>query len=208
MNTFKKVFYILIVIIIFALVGSLVYFKLQNNKLENQLDVAITNEKAFIEENNKLTSQNIAFKFSLEQLEYFNDSLLNEMNKVRKQLKIKDNEIEQMNYLLLESRRKDTLYIRDTIFRDKNFKLDTLLGDEWYKLKLGLQFPNMIAVEPSFTNELDVFAYSRKETIDPPKKCALARLFQKKHRVIRVEVVNNNPYSIIKKQKFVIIDKK
>ena len=55
MNTFKKVFYILIVIIIFALVGSLIYYKLQNDKLENQLDVAVTNEKAFIEENNKLT---------------------------------------------------------------------------------------------------------------------------------------------------------
>ena len=115
MNTFKKVFYILIVIIIFALVGSLVYFKLQNDKLESQLDVAITNEKAFIEENNKLTSQNIAFKFSLEQLEYFNDSLLNEMNKVRKQLKIKDNEIEQMNYLLLE---KNLIYLLSDIPRE------------------------------------------------------------------------------------------
>lgn len=208
MSTFKKVFYILVTIIIFALVCSLVYFKLQNDKLVEKLDVAITNEKAFIEENNKLINQNIAFKFSLEQLEYFNDSLLNEMNRVRKQLKIKDKEIEQMNYLLLESKRKDTLYIRDTIFRDKGFQLDTLLGDEWYKLKLGMKFPNMIAIEPSFTEELNVFAYSNKETIDPPKKCALARLFQKKHRVIRVEVVNKNPYSIIKKQKFVIIDKK
>lgn len=208
MSTFKKVFYILITIIIFALISSLIYFKSQNNRLGKKLDIAITNEKALIEENSSLKNKNIAYKLSIESLEYFNDSIINELNSTRRQLKIKDKELEQMNYLLLESKRRDTLYIKDTIFNDVNFKLDTLFGDKWYKVNLNMEFPNKIILEPSFINELSVFAYSQKEIRDIPSKCAFIRLFQKKHRVIRVEVVNNNPYSTIKKQKFIIIDKK
>ena len=82
MNTFKKVFYILIVIIIFALVGYLIYYKLQNDKLEYKLDVAVTNEKAFIAENSSLKNKNRVFQFTVEQFEYFNDSLITKMNKI------------------------------------------------------------------------------------------------------------------------------
>ena len=136
MSTFKKVFYILITIIIFALISSLIYFKSQNNRLGKKLDIAITNEKALIEENSSLKNKNIAYKLSIESLEYFNDSIINELNSTRRQLKIKDKELEQMNYLLLESKKRDTLYIKDTIFNDVNFKLDTLFGDKWYKVNL------------------------------------------------------------------------
>ena len=51
MSTFKKVFYILITIIIFALISSLIYFKSQNKRVEKKLDIDITNEKAFIAAN-------------------------------------------------------------------------------------------------------------------------------------------------------------
>ena len=45
----------------------------------------------------------------------------------------------------------------------------------------------------------------RKETIDPPKKNWLLRLFQKKHRVAEVEVVEKNPYINSEKQRFIEI---
>lgn len=41
-------------------------------------------------ENSSLKDDSKAFKFIIEQLEYYNDSILQKMNEVRKELKIKD----------------------------------------------------------------------------------------------------------------------
>ena len=42
----------------------------------------------------------------------------------------------------------------------------------------------------------------KKETINPPKKCAIGRWFQKKHKVVEVNVVEKNPYIENKQQRF------
>ena len=47
----------------------------------------------------------------------------------------------------------------------------------------------------------------KKETINPPKKCAIVRWFQKKHKIIEVEVVEKNPYIENKQQRFIEIVK-
>ena len=48
------------------------------------------NQKAFIAENLSLKDESRAFKFTIKQLNYYNDSILQKMNEVRKELKIKD----------------------------------------------------------------------------------------------------------------------
>ena len=63
----------------------------------------------------------------------------------------------------------------------------------------------MVVANYSFRNESLVTTYLKKETIDPPHKCALIRLFQKKHNVIHVEVLEQNPYCETKEQKFINI---
>ena len=45
----------------------------------------------------------------------------------------------------------------------------------------------------------------KKETINPPKKCWLLRLFQKKHTILEVNVIEKNPYSENKQQRFIEI---
>ena len=47
------------------------------------------NQKAFIAENSSLKEENRVFKLTVEQLNYYNDSILQKINDVRKQLKIK-----------------------------------------------------------------------------------------------------------------------
>lgn len=34
----------------------------------------------------------------------------------------------------------------------------------------------------------------KKETVSAPKKCWLLRLFQKKHKVVQVDIEEKNPY--------------
>ena len=54
------------------------------------MSISVSNEKAFIAENSSLKNENRVFKFTVEQLNYYNDSILQKMNEVRKELKIKD----------------------------------------------------------------------------------------------------------------------
>lgn len=179
----------------------------RNQDLKEEISISMSNQKAFIAENSSLKEENRVFKFTVEQLNYYNDSILQKMNDVRKELKIKDRDLKQMQYLLSEAQKKDTVIFRDTLFRDPLIKVDTLLGDRWYQMKLGLRYTSTIITEPKFISEKYIIVDYRKETIEPPKKCFLARWFQKKHKVVEVEVVEKNPYIVNKQQRFIEIVK-
>ena len=198
----KKYIRIGIVILVSLLAISTYTLYTNNQKLKEEISISMSNQKAFIAENSSLKEENRVFKFTIEQLNHYNDSILQKMNEVRKELKIKDKDLKQMQYLLSEAQKKDTIVFRDTLFRKPTLKIDTLLGDRWYQMKLGLRYPSTIITEPKFVSEKYVIVDYKKETINPPKKCWLLRLFQKKHKVIEVEVVEKNPYIENKQQRF------
>ena len=202
----KFAYIIVLILIIIASISIYTLYK-NNKKLKNELSIAVLNEKAFIAENDNLKNQNIAFQFTIEQLEYFNDSLLTKINDVRKELKIKDKDIKQMQYLLSEAQKIDTIIFKDTIFTNPSINIDTLLVNDWYQIDLKLKYPNVIITEPKFISEKYIIVNYKKETIDPPKKCAIARWFQKKHKVVEVNIVEKSPYIENKQQKFIEIIK-
>ena len=184
------------------LIGTIV----ENNKLKEDIKVYDNNFKALNLENSELKDEIVAYKFDVEQLEFINDSIITDLNNTRKELKIKDKQLLQMQSIQTEINTKDSIIFRDTLFRDNFVKIDTLLGNEWYKIKLQLEYPSTIKVETKYKSDLNVFAYSSKEIIGTPKKCFIGRWFQKKHKIINVEVVDKNPYSEIKNKKFIIIE--
>lgn len=198
-----------IIIIVAAIITTLscIVF-IQHKKMESlkyDLSTAVINNKAYEAENDSLINKNIEFNYTIEQLNASGDSLIKELNKVRKELKIKDKNIAELQYLASHSRKTDSIFVRDTIFRDKDFYLDTMIGDKWAKLQLELKYPNQINAEYSFNNETIILSSSYKETIEPPHKCWLIRLFQKKHYVTEVEVIQNNPYCENDKHKHIKI---
>ena len=198
----KKYIRIGIVILVSLLAISTYTLYTNNQKLKEEISISMSNQKAFIAENSSLKEENRVFKFTIEQLNHYNDSILQKMNEIRKELKIKDKDLKQMQYLLSEAQKKDTIVFRDTLFREPTLKIDTLLGDRWYQMKLGLRYPSTIITEPKFVSEKYVIVSYKKETINPPKKCFIARWFQKKQEVIEVNVVEKNPYIENKKSKF------
>ena len=203
----KKYIIIGVVTLVSLLAISTYILYINNQKLKEEISISISNQKAFIAENSSLKKENRVFKFTVEQLNHYNDSILQKMNEVRKELKIKDRDLKQMQYLLSEAQKQDTIIFRDTLFREPALKIDTLLGDKWYQMKLGLRYPSTIITEPKFISEKYIIADYKKETINPPKKCAIVRWFQKKHKVIEVEVVEKNPYIENKQQRFIEIVK-
>lgn len=201
----KKYLIASIIAALVALVLGISFLYKENKKLQKDLSVSISNEKAFIAENSGLKNDNRAFQFTIEQLNYYNDSLLQEMNKVRKELKVKDKDLKQIQYISSVVTKTDTVVFRDTLFKEVTLDIDTILGDKWYQMGLGLKYPNTITTAPKFISEKYIVVNYKKETINPPKKCWLVRLFQKKHKVLEVDVLEKNPYIENDKQKFVEI---
>ena len=201
----KRYIRIGIVILMSLLAVSTYTLYNRNQDLKEEISVSMTNQKAFITENTSLKEENRAFKFTVEQLNYYNDSILQKMNDVRKKLKIRDNNLKQMQYLLSVSTKKDTILFTDTIFKDKGLALDTIIGDKWYNIRLGLKYPNLIYTKPTFTSEKYIIVNKKKETINPPKKFFLFRWFQRKHWVMEVHIKEKNPYIKEVNNKFVEI---
>lgn len=184
------------------LVGTVI----ENNKLKEDIKVYDNNFKALNLENSKLKDEVIAYKFNVEQLEFINDSIITDLNNTRKELGIKDKQLKQMQNIKTEIVTKDSIFVRDTIFRNDFVKLDTLLGNKWYTVKLGLEYPDKIKIHASYKTDMSVYAYTSKEILGIKKKCAIGRWFQKKHKIIRVEIKDRNPHAVIKESKFVIIE--
>ena len=195
----------IITIVIIALSTTIVIMNNRINKLNYEVTNAITNIKAYELENSTLRDNTIEFQYTIEQLNYSKDSLNHRINELRKDLKIKDKDIQKLQYMLSENQKKDSIvFVHDTLFRE-NIKVDTILNDNWSKLHLQLEYPNTVLAEYSFKNESLVTTYLKKETINPPHKCAFIRWFQKKHKVIHVEINEQNPYCEIKEQRFINI---
>lgn len=201
----RKWLTIIIVVIVSFLVLTVTGLVIQNNKLQESISDYDNNFKALSLEKDKMYKETIAYKFNIEQLEYINDSIIEDLNATRKQLKIKDQEILQMQSIKTETSTKDSIFIKDTIFRDGFSRLDTVITDKWHTLAISLK-PNQLNINATYISDLSVFAKSSKEIVGTPKKCFVGRLFQKKHNVVRVEVYDKNPYSVIKEKKFVIIE--
>lgn len=201
----SKYINIVIVILVASLSISSYILYTDNKSLERKLSISVSNEKAYIAENSLLKNENRVFKFTVGQLNYYNDSILEKMNEVRKELEIRDRDLKQMQYLLSEAQKKDTIVFRDTLFREPTLDIDTLVGDKWYQMRLGLKYPSTITTDPKFVSEKYIMMDYKKETINPPKKCWLLRLFQKKHKVVEVNVVEKNPYIENKQQRFIEI---
>lgn len=196
---------IVLAVIILALCGFGIWKTIQTQDLRERYDTAVQNNKAYESQLDVLNEENKVFQFTIEQLEYISDTSIRKLDSVRRELKIKDNKIKQMGKIREYVYVTDSVTVHDTIFKDPEFCLDTMLGDEWYLNNIHMQYPNEISSSVSINTDQSVFLHVTRETVNPPCKTWLGRLFQRKHDVYNVTVVEHNPYANIKENKFVII---
>lgn len=195
-----------ILIFLTIIVGFIIYVLITNEKLQDykeKLNIAESNSKALLLDNEGLNNSNRMLQLTLEQVNYYNDSITRALKNTINKSNSKDAKIEQLQYMLATNFRVDTLIFKDTIFV-KDYYVDTTITDnKWYSLNMTLSYPNNVTVAPKFTNEYTTIFSSKKETVYPPKKCFLLRWFQKKHTIVEVSVFNNNPYSTIDTTRFI-----
>lgn len=201
----KSWIYIGVAVLILGMTGTIILQSSRIDSLKEDLSISIANEKALFADNDSLNNRGRTLQLTVEQLNYINDSIIVKMNEVRKELKIKDKNIKELEYQLSEARKTDTLIFRDTLFRNPELKIDTTLRDKWYSLNLKLEYPSTVIASPKFISERYVVQSLKKETIKPPKKCWLGRLFQRKHKIIETVVIEKSPYIINKQEKYIKI---
>ena len=200
----NKLVYILLGVLI--LTGISMYWLYNRyQKLTAEYSISIENIKAYDAELSGLKDDTKVYKLTIEQLNYFNDSIIKKMKVVQKELGIKDKRLQQLQYEASHAQRADTIILKDTLFRDPQLKLDTIVGDKWFRTNLHLEFPSTIALKPEIELERYTFINGKRETVNPPKKFFLFRWFQKKHTVVEVNVREMNPYVKDKTQRFIQI---
>ena len=205
-KTFDMKKWIIVILGYVVLIGLLfIYFKDKGN-YEKKWKDAVTNVKAYDKLLSNSNEKNVAYKLTAEQLSYANDSILKELNDTRKELKVKDKNLKSVQYITSTLSRVDTITLKDTIFKEP-IKIDTIIGDKWYNAKIALSYPSTIIVSPTFKSEKNIVVSTKKETVNPPKKFWLFRLFQKKHTVIKVNIIEKNPYVSNEKSRYIEIIK-
>ena len=188
--------------VVLAAIAAIILYQKQVNNLKTSLDYAENNVKAYASLNDSITQNNRVFSLKIEDLTRLNDSLFLEMKNVSDRLKIREDRIKQMQYMMESYNKTDTVVVRDTIFKETGFKLDTMFGDEWGKTRLQLEHPNTIIVGHSYTNKKHVIFASYKEPIKE-RKWFLPRWFTRKRTYVEATVVDENPYVETKETRFV-----
>ena len=203
----KKWIYIIFSILLSLFILYFINTIKNNKKLRGEIDIYNQNIETLLHTRDTLEISNRALLINTDLLNYSNDSLIRELNKIRKDIKIKEKEIESLHKINLIGNKKDSLIVRDTIFRDKSVNIDTTIRDKWSAVNIKLEYPSTIKIDMTMMSDLSIFTYNRKEPIKKPKKTKLGRFFQKKRKVLEVEVVENNPNIVIKQNKFIKIIK-
>lgn len=190
----KKYFIVACVIALIGLIGSLVHNIHEAKAYEDKWKTAVANVKAYDELLSDSKNKSIAYELTISQLNNAKDSTIKELNELKKKLKIKDKNLISAQNINTVYSKADTIHFTDTIFKDKVLSADTIVGDEWYKAKVALKYPHTVIINPTFTSDKSIIVFTKKETVNPPKKLWILRLFQKKQTVLKVDVVEKNPY--------------
>ena len=208
MITSKIKNYAILILFILVLISSIVAFifikrlRIEQNEYSNLYN----NFDALKLENTGLNEKARVYKLTIEDLVYLQDSITIKLLSTMDSLKIKESKIKSLQYYLEHFTKRDTVIFKDTIFIPE-LNIDTTLKYPYYNLFLHLEYPNTIITEPSIFNEKEIFVANERVTIKPPKKYWIQRIFQKKHTILTIDIVDKNPYMTTKKQRFIEIIK-
>lgn len=203
----KKYFIIAVIVTFIGLISSLVYNIHEAKTYEDKWKTEAANVKAYDELLSDSKNKSTVYELTINQLNGAKDSTIRELNELKKKLKIKDKNLISAQNIKTEYNRTDTIHFTDTIFRDKKLAIDTIIGDEWYKAKVALKYPQTIIINPTFKSDKSIIVSTKRETVNPPKKLWILRIFQKKHTVLKVDVVEKNPYVSNEESRYVEIIK-
>ena len=201
----KKYLYIGIAVLLTFMMISLLNLYNKAVKYQNLYEISRQNVEAYQHENAGLAGEIRQYKMTVDDLYASRDSIDRKLMEVKEQLKIADNQLQNMQYHQTVITKTDSVFVHDTILKEGT-AIDTTIGDYWFSTRLQLRFPSTIIVSPTVNSEQYIYIFNKKEFNKTPSKVFFIRWFQKKHVVTEVKVEEKNPYIKIVKQKFIKVN--
>jgi hypothetical protein len=200
--------YLAAAVAVFFIAASMYVMRLRNKMImyKEAYNTEYSNKRALESEVDSLYNNTELIKYSIKDIKYSNDSLVRELYDANKKLKHKDKNIKQLQYLLSSAERTDSVILRDTILC-KDIQIDTTIGDEWIKTRLQIEYPSTIKVTPQVKSEKMVFMNETKKIDGKPSRVFFIRWFQKRYTTVEVDIIENNPYIVNDRSKFIEIIK-
>lgn len=177
--------------LIILLSFALFYFVSKCDRVEGERDQYASLAKSYSRVIVDSDDERTVFRMRISDLEVTGDSLICVLDSMRRQIGIRDKRLREMHHRVTYVERTDTVYLSDSIFISG---LDTTITDGWVSTHLKIEVPNKITHSVSVRNQTDLFVTTKRETVNPPRKFFLFRLFQKKHTVVTVVAKEGNPW--------------
>ena len=204
-----KLIIVAVLIVLFAGLGTTIgVMTHQNKQWKEKYEMVQQTNTSYFKDLQSAKNDIHQYELTLADLQLMNDSITNKMLDLQKKLKVKDKQVQNLQYLYSHFAKVDTVIFEDTIFLEPELCIDTLIGDEWVMTDLHLEWPGEIQLSTQVKSQKTVMVYLQKETVEPPKKCWLARLFQKKRKVAKVYIDEENPYIDDQQNLFIDVVKK
>ena len=195
-----KAIYIYIIAALLIVAGA-IYGISTISKLRSKCEILTENIYSLQISNDSIASRAASFQTNLETLKASKDSVDKQLVDAYKELNKKDRQIASLQYIAQEYNQRDTIKLTDTIFV-KDVKIDTTIQDRYSKLNIKLEYPNTITTDYTVYNELDIVVSKETIYVGGRSKCFLKRWFQEKHKVMIMDVKNQNPHVITNKTRF------
>lgn len=173
----------------------LIYFGISNytlrskvNKLDNELGISKSNIEYYQNALTNSKEENRVLQLDINDFKSSNDSLINELNKTKDQLKIKDSELKSVSRI--STILTDT--ITDTITVDRDFYVE-LKSNELTTIKINRK-EGQITCIPEIYNHQDLFIIEEKVYRNKYKNWfqRLIHFDFKKDKVENYKIINSN----------------
>lgn len=144
------------------------------------------------------------YAMTVRELEASRDTLMTRLDSIRKAAGVRDRRLRAISWRETVVERVDTVWLADSIFVRS---MDTTLSDGWVSSRLTVVAPDMVSLDVKVRNETSLVVSTRRETVRPPRRFPLFRLFQRKHTVVEVKAIEGNPHCVERERRHVeIID--
>lgn len=201
----KKYIYIAIGVIILCLSVCL-WFQFDTTKKYKALyEKELQNVNAYQIANSGLEGEIRSYRMTIDELYASKDSLDVKLMNTMQDLGIANNRIKNLQYQLSQATKTDTVTLHDTIFLP-DVAIDTTIGDQWYSMRLQMEYPSTVITTPTFNSEQFVYIYNRKEYVGGKSKCFFINWFKKTYTVTEVKIEEKSPYIKTTKQKFIEVE--
>lgn len=186
LSWFKGNFKVIAVIIISIFAAIIVFQRNQIQKKNKEVDRLWNNLEYYQEQKDSLTDNTRTLQLTINEFKNSKDSTIQELNKVKKELKIKDKELQQAQS------QKQQIVIDTTIVVEDNFK-EEIKPNNLTSIIIAKQ-DSILTAKVDIRNTQTLFISSKREYKNKYKNffCRLFKFDFKKVNVYRYQIHNTN----------------